>query len=51
MINQISASRLKVFNTCPLQYYYNYELKLLQMANPAFAIGTAYHKTLENYYN
>lgn len=21
------------------------------MANPAFAIGTAYHKTLENYYN
>lgn len=45
-----SASRLKVYNVCPLQFKYSYILKLLQLESEALLIGSAYHKALEEYY-
>lgn len=47
MIKTISASSITTYDACPLQWYYNYMLKLVQLPNPAFMVGTAYHKALE----
>lgn len=49
-IKTISASQINTYESCPLQWYYNYILKLIQLPNPAFIIGTAYHKCLERYH-
>lgn len=45
-----SASKLKLYKVCPLQYRYSYELKLLQPKSDAMLLGLAYHKAIENYY-
>lgn len=50
MLKTISASALKTYETCPLQFKYNYILKLAQLPNDAFKIGTALHKCLELYH-
>ena len=50
-LKHISASSLTAYNNCPLQWYYAYVLKLIQLPNPAFIIGTAYHKCLEQYHS
>lgn len=46
-IKTISASSINTYSVCPLQWYFNYMLKLVQLPNPAFLVGTAYHKALE----
>lgn len=46
-MEKISATCISSYEMCPLQFFFNYELKLLQLPNPAFIIGTAYHKALE----
>lgn len=47
MIKTLSATSLKTYETCPFQFYYTYILKLRQLPNDAFKIGTAFHKCLE----
>jgi len=47
MIKTISATSLNLYTTCPLQWKFRYIYKLLQPDNPAFIVGTAYHKSLE----
>jgi DNA helicase II / ATP-dependent DNA helicase PcrA len=49
-IKTISASQINTYQTCPLQWYYNYILKLLQLPNQNFIIGTAYHKCTERFH-
>jgi CRISPR/Cas system-associated exonuclease Cas4 (RecB family) len=49
-VKTISVSQINTYETCPLQWYYNYILKLIQLPNPAFIIGTAYHKCLEKFH-
>jgi DNA helicase-2/ATP-dependent DNA helicase PcrA len=49
-VKTISASQMNTYSTCPLQWYYAYILKLVQLPNPAFIIGTAYHKCLERFH-
>lgn len=51
MIKTLSASSLSAYKTCPLQFYYTYVLKLKQLPNDAFKIGTALHKCLELFHN
>jgi hypothetical protein len=46
-MKNISATKIQTYEECPLRYYYNYELGLLQLPNPAFILGTAYHKAVE----
>jgi len=48
---RLSATKLKTYATCPLQYKYLYELWLLQLPNEAFIIWTKYHKMLEEYHS
>lgn len=50
-VKTISASQMNTYITCPYQWYLNYILKLVQLPNPAFIIGTAYHKCLERFHN
>lgn len=47
MMKSISASSMNMYDQCPLAWKYNYIDKLLQLPNPAFIIGTNYHKALE----
>lgn len=44
-----SASKLKIYKTCPLQYRYTHELGFLQPISEAMLLGLAYHKAIENY--
>ena len=50
MIKRLSASSIKVFETCPLQWQYQYVFGLMQLPNPNFIIGKAYHKSLEDFH-
>ena len=43
----LSASKIKTFQTCPLQYYAKYELKLKEPPSKAANLGTAVHEVLE----
>ena len=47
----ISATSLNLYNACPRQWKFRYVYHLLQPDNPAFIIGTAYHKALELYHS
>lgn len=49
-LKHISASSINAYNNCELNWYYTYVLKLLQLPNPAFIIGTLYHKCIEEFY-
>ena len=46
-MKSISATSVNTYNMCPRWWYFNYRLHLLQLPNPAFIIGTAYHKCVE----
>ena len=46
-IKHISATSLKMYQTCPKQWQFKYIIKLKQAPNPAFIIGIAYHKGIE----
>lgn len=48
---EISASKLKVFVTCPLQFYYNYVLRLIQPISDALLTGTRYHSIIQKYHD
>jgi len=49
-VEYYSASSLGTYDTCPYRWWLNYVKKLKQLDNPAFIIGTAYHKSLELFY-
>jgi len=49
-MKHISATSLKTFQTCPMQWMYKYDYELLQAPNPAFQIGSAYHKMVEEFH-
>lgn len=50
-LKHISASSMKSYEACELNWYYQYGLKLLQPPNPNFIIGSAYHKCLEEFHS
>lgn len=49
-LKHISASSMRSYEMCPLNWYYHYALKLIEPPNPNFIIGKAYHKCLEEFY-
>ena len=46
---RLSATKLKTFDLCPLQYKYSYVLWLIQQDSDALALGREYHSILEQY--
>jgi len=48
--NQFSFSQLETFKTCPLQYKYQYILKVPTTPGAAETFGTTIHKSLEVFY-
>ncbi len=50
-INQyLSFSQINTYRTCPLQYKYNYVLKIPTTPNAAASFGSTIHKTLYEFY-
>jgi hypothetical protein len=47
----ISATSINTYNECPKKWQYKYQYKLLEPDNPAFIIGTAFHKAVEMYHS
>ncbi len=50
-LNTFSFSQLSTYETCPLQYKYQYVLKIPTPAAASAAFGDTVHKTLEAFYN
>jgi RecB family exonuclease len=46
---KLSASKLKTYDLCPLQYHYIYNLKLIQKKSPAMILGSQYHEAVREY--
>jgi DNA helicase II / ATP-dependent DNA helicase PcrA len=46
----MSASALNSYLTCPLQFFFQYVLKMPQATHPALAIGSAVHAAMEYLY-
>ena len=44
---KLSATRINSFLDCKQKYFFNYNLKLPQVSNPAFKLGLAVHESLE----
>jgi len=49
-LNQFSFSQLETFRTCPLQYKYQYILKIPSAPSAAASFGDSIHKTLQRFY-
>lgn len=49
-LKSISATSYNTYEQCPLLWKFKYLYKLIEPENPAFVIGTAYHKCLELFY-
>jgi DNA helicase-2/ATP-dependent DNA helicase PcrA len=49
-LNQFSFTQLSTFKTCPLQYKYQYILRIPTTPSSAESFGSSIHKTLENFY-
>lgn len=49
-VNSFSFSQLSTFNTCPLQYKYQYILKVPTLPSSAATFGEIVHKTLQKFY-
>jgi hypothetical protein len=45
-----SASKIKTFSACKRKYYYSYIVREAQKRNPAAAMGTCVHKTVESFH-
>jgi RecB family exonuclease len=50
-LKTISATSINTYNNCELNWYLKYVAKLLNLPNPAFIIGSAYHKCIEDFNN
>jgi DNA helicase-2/ATP-dependent DNA helicase PcrA len=49
--NNFSYSQLNSYKTCPLQYKYQYVLKIPTTSTAAESFGSAIHKTLQDFYS
>ncbi len=49
-LNSLSFSQLSTYTTCPLQYKYQYILKIPTAVNSAAAFGDSIHRTLQTFY-
>lgn len=49
-LKNFSFSQLESFSTCPLQYKYQYVLKIPTLAGAAASFGDTIHKTLQKFY-
>jgi len=47
--NTVSASRLSLFLSCSLKFYYRYVLELQKAKTPALHVGSALHETLKSW--
>ena len=45
----VSASRLNLFHTCRLKFYYRYVLKITKPASPALHVGKTVHSMLQEW--
>jgi len=50
-MKSVSATSMSKFDTCTLQWKFNYLLKLLQKKGKALLIGSLYHSCLEMYHS
>ncbi|MCX7880897.1 MAG: ATP-dependent helicase [Patescibacteria group bacterium] len=50
IFNEFSFSQLEIFNTCPLQYKYQYVLKIPTLPQGQLSFGETIHKTLYLFY-
>lgn len=49
LAEEISASRLKRWSTCRLQYYFHYVAQIKKPATPALAVGKVVHAVLQEW--
>jgi len=49
-INSFSYTQLETYNRCPLQYKYQYVLRLPTSQNAAISFGDSIHQTLQTFY-
>lgn len=49
LVEEVSASRLKRWSTCRLQFYFHYVQKLKRPATPALAVGKVVHAVLQEW--
>jgi len=47
----VSASRINLFHSCRLKFYYRYVLKLIKPVNSALHVGKAVHYGLQEWSN
>lgn len=47
---KISPSKISCYNTCPLQYSYRYEKKLISIKWKALTLGSRYHELVRQYH-
>ena len=50
-VSNLSATSYNVYEICPMQWYYNYELLLLKKDSKALLIGSFFHELLECHYD
>ncbi len=49
LIEEVSASRLKRWSTCRLQFYFHYVAQIKKPATPALAVGKVVHAVLQQW--
>jgi hypothetical protein len=49
-MKNVSATKYSIFEQCPRKYQYQYIYELFQQKSEALAIGSLYHRLLENYH-
>ncbi len=47
----LSYNQIKVYQTCPLKYYFSYFEKLESISNDKLILGSAFHEALEKFIN
>ena len=49
LLGEVSASRLKRWSTCRLQFYFHYVVQIKKPATPALAVGKVVHAVLQQW--
>jgi len=49
LVEEVSASRLKRWSTCRLQFYFHYVAQIKKPATPALAVGKVVHAVLQEW--
>lgn len=49
--NYLSYNQVRIYQSCPLKYYFNYIKQFKSESNDKLILGSAFHETLEKYLN